>query len=104
MIVLHLFALPQSLRPKYCSQINHLLSLSNIEKVKMLLICLEYPQEKIASPPFSLDNVEVYCLYYKYFEIKATERVEDTFLPSMNLKYFDVQVYETVYWIVKLAR
>jgi len=61
-----LVALPVSMRQKY---VNHLGSLLDFG-TKVLLISMEYDQNKMQGPPFSVTEVEIQLLFEKKFLIK----------------------------------
>lgn len=61
-----LIALPESMRLSYAEQ---LMSLSKKTAMNILLITLEYPQEAMAGPPFSVDSQEVEHYYQASFSI-----------------------------------
>lgn len=60
-----LVALPQEVRPQYCQQLS---SLS--EKAPQLLVTFEYPQDKLAGPPFAVHADEVMTHYQGDYHIE----------------------------------
>jgi thiopurine S-methyltransferase len=93
-----LIALPKATRKKYVEQLMTLVALKHIQELKMLLVCLEYSQERIIGPPFSVEAAEVNELYNGFIQAKETVREEDVFLPANNAKFKGVSVFETIYW------
>lgn len=62
-----LVALPEGLRRRYAEFLSGALP----DKVKILLVSLEYPQEQMDGPPFSVSDGEVRANYGGNFEITA---------------------------------
>lgn len=54
-----LIALPREMRQRYVAQQRRILP----DRVPTLLITMEYPQEQMDGPPFSVDEEEVHALY-----------------------------------------
>lgn len=61
-----LIALPPEMRKQYS---DHLMAISP-DKSQTLLVTLEYPQQEMDGPPFSVNEKEVYDLYVGYFQIE----------------------------------
>ena len=61
-----LIALPQTTRPAY---VNRLTSLLN-PGTRSLLVTLDYPQQQMSGPPFSVTPLEVEELFGELYEIK----------------------------------
>jgi thiopurine S-methyltransferase len=80
-----LIALPPELRAKY---------VAHLKAASLLLITLEYPQERMDGPPFSIGAAEVQRLYGDFFEIEhcKQEDVSESF--SGNPKLQGAQVIE----------
>lgn len=62
-----LIALPPDLRIQYAQHMTRLLPIGT----KVLLTTIEYPQEQLNGPPFSVDTQEVHRLYGKHFSIEC---------------------------------
>ncbi len=62
-----LIALPEEMRPDYVEQMARLLP----SGTQMLLVTMEYPQQEMNGPPFSVSATEVHQLYTPYFEVQA---------------------------------
>lgn len=60
-----LIALPVEMRRRYAEHMRHILSPDS----PVLLVTLEYPQEQMQGPPFSVDRREIEALFGKHFEI-----------------------------------
>ena len=58
-----LIALPSELRSDYVSQL-----MSLVGPVPQLLVVLDYPQQQMSGPPFSVVNDEVITLYRDFYE------------------------------------
>jgi len=67
-----LVALPAEMRFDYANKMAELLSAGS----KMLLVTMEYPQELMSGPPFSVSESEVEKLFADHFEIEQKEVVE----------------------------
>ncbi len=59
-----LIALPPELRIKY---VNHLMNI--VGQVPQLLVTLDYPQQQMSGPPFSVPETEVFNLYRDHTDI-----------------------------------
>lgn len=66
-----LIALPPEMRPAYVEQMAQLLP----SGAQMLLVTMEYPQQEMAGPPFSVPAAEVESLYTPHFEVELLESV-----------------------------
>ncbi len=64
-----LVALPLKMREKYVKKLLQLLP----EKVKILLLTLDYDEDETQGPPFSVTEEEVYHLYQHDFNIELLE-------------------------------
>lgn len=93
-----LIALTEDLRARYAA---HLTALLPGERVRYLLVAMEYPQEKVKGPPFSVDAAEVQRLFQGAFAVRELRRREDTVMPAINAKFQGVTVWETVYMLTK---
>lgn len=97
-----LIALSKDLREKYVIKVDSLLKLNRIEKMKILLIALDYPQQSADGPPFSVDEDEIKRLYEPLgFQIQRTERHEEELLPRRNPKFSGLKIFESAYWITR---
>jgi thiopurine S-methyltransferase len=65
-----LVALPPDLRGRYAARMAEILP----PGTQMLLVTLEYPQEEMQGPPFSVPAEEVERLYGGYGEVRAVGR------------------------------
>ncbi|MCK5726271.1 MAG: thiopurine S-methyltransferase [Thiotrichaceae bacterium] len=63
-----LIALPESMRNQYA---KHLLRLAQPQKTQILLITLEYDQEKMSGPPFSVSTEQINDYYQQHFTIEC---------------------------------
>lgn len=61
-----LVAFPENLRVQYAQHLAHLL----VQGTKVLLITLEYSQDEMVGPPFSVSQAEIDALYQKTFQIQ----------------------------------
>jgi thiopurine S-methyltransferase len=64
-----LVALPLSMRIDYCAHLMHL-----TQNAPQLLVTLEYQQELVAGPPFSISEQEVHQHYANTYSITLIER------------------------------
>ena len=65
-----LIALPPELRPRYAAQLTRLMPRGS----RGLLVTLEYPQEQMQGPPFSVTGEEVRRLYAEGWRIEPLAR------------------------------
>lgn len=82
-----LIALPENLRRKYATHLQACLQTNRPTFQKMLLICLEYPQEKMEGPPFSVSEAKVQQLFQETFSI---EKLHTEIVPLERLPGTDV--------------
>ncbi|HEX3836364.1 MAG TPA: thiopurine S-methyltransferase [Steroidobacteraceae bacterium] len=61
-----LIALPEPLRSRYA---RHLAEIT--DRARQLVICVNYEQQRLAGPPFSVNAAEVARLYEYAYELKA---------------------------------
>ena len=94
-----LIALPPDKRKKYAEHMIRLLDASTCDQMRLLLLCLEYPKDAAAGPPFSVMATEINELYGNRFNIRELERHEEASLSEENPKFKDHKVFEVVYWI-----
>lgn len=66
-----LIALPEDLRVRYCKHMYELIGV-----VDMYLVCMEYNQEKMQGPPFSVSELEVQQHYSMSYHVKKLETVD----------------------------
>ena len=64
-----LVAMPQAMRKNYAQHMKEILP----ESVRMLLVTMEYPQDEMDGPPFSVPEAEVFSLYQDDFHIKKLQ-------------------------------
>jgi thiopurine S-methyltransferase len=62
-----LVAFPPQMRPEYANQLATLLK----SGVQILLISMEYDQDKMKGPPFSVPQAEVRALFERHFDIEV---------------------------------
>jgi thiopurine S-methyltransferase len=67
-----LIALPPEMRPRYAEHLTNLLP----HGTNVLLVTMDYPQEQMQGPPFSVSESEVYDLYDHNFEITRLESMD----------------------------
>ena len=88
-----LVALPSEMREKYVKKMLEILP----EKVKILLLTLDYDENEKQGPPFSVTEEEVYRLYCENFTIELLEVAgisEEQRSPrSQNMSYFNERVF-----------
>lgn len=65
-----LVAFPKEMRADY---VKHLVSILP-KSAKIFLISLEYPQEQMSGPPFSVPETEVMSLYAKRFHVEKLDQ------------------------------
>ncbi len=92
-----LIALPPEVRVMYVAHLSKIIG--SAPSIRMLLITLEYLQEKVSGPPFSVEASEVQRLYGNDFVIHETEREEDLYVPANNPRFKGVRVFECVFQI-----
>lgn len=61
-----LIALPPALRQRYAAHLRAILP----DKMKVLLVTMDYPQSEMDGPPFAVTEHEVAALYQDYFKIE----------------------------------
>ena len=87
-----LIALPPEMRKNYAQRIQSLCVAQ-----ETFLITLEYPQDQMQGPPFSVPADEVETLYANQYDIKVLKRF-DALAENQNfIKRGVTQLYETVY-------
>jgi len=88
-----LVALPSEMREKYVKKMLEILP----EKVKILLLTLDYDENEKQGPPFSVTEEEVYRLYSENFTIELLEVAgiseEQRSSRSQNMSYFNERVF-----------
>jgi thiopurine S-methyltransferase len=67
-----LIALPPEMRPSYADYLSKLLP----RGTNVLLITMEYPQQQMQGPPFSVHESEVHDLYDNNFEVECLESID----------------------------
>jgi thiopurine S-methyltransferase len=88
----------EELRVPYVSHLAALMS----SGTPMLLIAMEYPQEQMSGPPFSLLREEVWRLYSPHFEIRELDR-QDILAHEPRLRARGVtELVEVSYQMVRL--
>lgn len=61
-----LIALPPALRERYVAHLRAVLP----QRISVLLVTLDYPQEEMDGPPFAVTEQEVAALYQDYFQVE----------------------------------
>lgn len=91
-----LFALPLDLRLQYVEKLKSIAAQS--KKLQMLLLSIEYQQNLVQGPPFSLSNHDINNYYHDVFEIKQQSMPCGyiSFL-KQNPKFSEVDVIDSVY-------
>ncbi|MCU7939526.1 MAG: thiopurine S-methyltransferase [gamma proteobacterium symbiont of Bathyaustriella thionipta] len=88
-----LVALPSDMRQFYVKKLLQILP----EKIKILLLTLDYDENEKQGPPFSVTEEEVYQLYGKNFSIELLEvtdiAAEQRSPRSQNMSYFNERVF-----------
>lgn len=92
-----LIALSEAVRPLY---VDHMLRIIP-EHAHILLITLEYDQEKVEGPPYSVAEEEIQALYSSRCRIDCMERITTSELPPKFTQGGIPSVSEAVYHIVK---
>lgn len=88
-----LIALPEVQRKRYALHLSNILP----QRVKMLLLTLNYPQTQRSGPPFAVDKNEVNTLFSKHFDCTILGNVNDL---KNEPKFIEAQVdflYKTSY-------
>lgn len=88
-----LVALPQALRKKYVMQLKKL-----CRHAKMLLISLEYPQQQMSGPPFSVSSHEITGLF-DFASVKSLYRENILQKQAKFVEKGLTEFYETAYSI-----
>lgn len=65
-----LVALPADMRPPYVTRLTSLLPAS----VSMLLVAMEYDQQQMNGPPFSVDETEIRDLFEEHWSIQLLHK------------------------------
>ena len=88
-----LVALPREMRENYVKKMLEILP----QKVKILLLTLDYDENEKQGPPFSVTEEEVYRLYGDYFSIELLEvadiAAEQRSPRSQNMSYFNERAF-----------
>lgn len=88
-----LIALPPEMRKRYSRHLGLLLP----EKVRRLLITLEYPQKEMKGPPFAVAEEDVRVLYGHDFDIQKLHEQDalkdNPFFKERGLTYLTEKVY-----------
>jgi thiopurine S-methyltransferase len=67
-----LIALPPPMRPRYVEHLQGLV----LAGTRILLITLDYPQEEMSGPPFSVREYEVHALFDDRFEVQRLADID----------------------------
>ena len=92
-----LVALPENVRAQY---VDHMLRIIP-EHAHILLITLEYDQQKVGGPPHAVSEAEVRALYASRCRIDCIDRISTSELPPKFAEAGIPEVAEAVYHIVK---
>ena len=95
-----MIALPPDFRPRYAEKIKSILTQSGTNKIEMLLLAIEYQQDQVKGPPFSVDQGEIRSLYEKFFYLRQLRRDTIRYL-SGHTKFVGTEVVQTVYLLEK---
>jgi thiopurine S-methyltransferase len=88
-----LVALPPQLRARYAEKLTHIIP----QKALIFLVALDYPENEMSGPPFSVTRSEVERLYGNAFDIDVLE-ARDGLEASGNLRRRGVtRLQETAY-------
>ncbi len=77
-----LVALPQEMREEYVTRLKQLLKPNG----RILLVTMDYPQQEMSGPPFSVPQVEVEQLFAEYRVTKLASDVADENHPKITKK------------------
>jgi thiopurine S-methyltransferase len=97
-----LIALPAEYRKKYSAEIINNVQSTQVQNFRMLLITVEYSQDDVQGPPFSITESEIQALYQENFEIQQLERYAEEMLTGHHPKFLNTQVREAVYLLTTL--
>ncbi len=88
-------ALPESMRPRYIEKIKSLMG----PATKLLLLTIEYEQDKVSGPPFNVSEAEVRQAYSGM----QIELLEEKSGPLDNPRFQNLEVSEKVFLISPLS-
>ena len=91
-----LIALPPDLRQKYTHHMAHILPANT----KMLLLAIEYSQDEMQGPPFSVSDAEVRQVYSPDFALTHL-RQHNALEKDRRLRHFLSSLIENVYLLEK---
>ncbi|MDH5230373.1 MAG: thiopurine S-methyltransferase [Gammaproteobacteria bacterium] len=92
-----LIALPPEMREQYAQHMSELLTAGT----PILLVTMEYPENEMDGPPFTVGEAEVRRLYEKQFEVTL---LEDQDCIALNPQFKDrglSRMHEKVYSLIK---
>lgn len=92
-----MIALPPEMRKVHAKELSTLTKKSG----NILLITLEYPQEKVAGPPFSVPKYEVENLFEHEFHIEEIAHESTKNIGSKFINAGINKVEQRVYWLTK---
>ena len=92
-----LVALPPEMRAMYADHIQRIIP----ERSEILLLTLEYDQDKVSGPPHSVEAAEVEALYGERCAIECLHREETGFVPPHFREHGIDHAAEAVYRIRK---
>ena len=93
-----LIAMPPSMRPDYAHKQAELLKPGE----RIFLITLNYPQEQMQGPPFSVEDVEVTDLYQKYFTVKhVCSEADPSMVDGLRKRAGLTRVGESVFYLTR---
>lgn len=94
-----LFALPEEIRNAYVKQIKMLIQA--IPNIVMLLITVEYDQNLLNGPPFSLTENDIRQLYADTFQIKKMPADPSSAFQGLD-KFKNIAIQDYTYWLNKI--
>lgn len=92
-----LIALPKDVRKAYATEILK----RTPKKVEMLLIAIEYLEDALQGPPFSVDTLELKEIYPSFSIQKLSSNKEER-LPKDHSKFKSIEITESIYWMEKI--
>lgn len=94
-----IIALPPEMRKKYAAHLKSILSLSQFDEFRWLLLSMEYPQQLAEPPPHSVERAELDSLFLVEFKIQELERAVQSQGRKGNPKFDNVAVLDTAYFL-----
>jgi thiopurine S-methyltransferase len=91
-----IIALPQSIRKKYAEHLSEVIAAPYI-----FLITIDYDQEKVQGPPYSVPQNEIYSYYSKDYNIQIEDEVAITDGLPPRFSEQNVTIKKTVYFMTR---